>query len=340
MNSSAWHAPAAAAAAFSVSCACARILVALAPRLGYVDHPGGRKNHAASTPLLGGVAVLCGGCAGTALLAVWNLAPHRILAVWAVASGAAVALGLMDDRWPLRPLPKLMGLVCAAGLPALAALVLCRAPLMAAATMACALLFFSNAFNLLDNSDGLCASAGAATLAMLAPCGGGRLALVAAAAAAGFLVWNWPRARIFLGDTGSLLIGAWCVLAALAPGPTGCIGHMLPLAAFWVPVYDTLSVTVVRMREGRSVLQGGQDHLSHRLIRRGMTTAGVDRLLAGASVVAGMLALIVPLEWQPLALLALVGAAAVLEAVIPRTPQGASAMHGQTDRRSGPARTG
>ena len=312
------------AAAFTVACLTARLCIAIAPRIGFLDHPGDRKKHRVSTPLLGGLAVLAGGAAGLSLLVAAHMLVPRSLALWFAAGMPAVLLGLWDDRRPLSPIPKLTGMIVAAVVPAIAALLLGCATMQTAALLVCALMFFSNSFNLLDNSDGHCASIAAAACAVLAMLQGSRSALAVAAACTGFLAWNWPRARIFMGDTGSLLIGAWVVLAGMLQDSSGRLLPVLPLVAVWVPVYDTLSVVVVRMHEGRSVMQGGQDHFSHRLMRRGLGTAAVNVLLAGATLGAGAIAMALPPPWQPWVAVAFICAAGIFEICMPRDPGGCS----------------
>jgi UDP-GlcNAc:undecaprenyl-phosphate GlcNAc-1-phosphate transferase len=161
-------------------------------------------------------------------------------------------------------------------------------PIRDAAVFACVLLFFSNAFNLLDNADGHCASIGIAVLVGVSVATGNPVAFMVACGTAGFIVWNWPPPRIFLGDAGSLLIGVWCVMIALMwhGWHYSSAARLLPI--FWVPLYDTMSVIVVRIRQGRHIYVGGQDHLSHRMMQRGMRIETINLLLAVGTLAIGI----------------------------------------------------
>ncbi|SDK51350.1 MraY family glycosyltransferase [Streptomyces indicus] len=280
----------AAVAAVLLTALLTRLVRVLALRTGLLDRPGARKAHTRPTPHLGGAAVV----AGTLLVSCTGYAPlgsgtQRLL--W--AASAVALLGLMDD---LRPLGARVRLVveCAAavyvvygsGLGFLAAL--------------CAvgwIVFVTNAFNLLDNSDGAMGTVGAVTALGLALCaateGRADLALVLtvlAAALGGFLGHNWHPAKIFLGDCGSLFTGFLLASAAV----TVHTGHeALPtalglLALTLVATADTLLVVLSRRRAGRPLLLGGTDHTAHRLRRVGFTVPGAAVVL-GAVAFAGVL---------------------------------------------------
>src|SRR5262249_9820274 len=139
----------------------------------------------------------------------------------------------------------------------------------------------TNAFNLLDNMDGL-----AGGMAFIA--GGFRLALfllegnLAAAimtagfmgAVAGFLIRNVPPARIFMGDAGSLFLGFFlsglCLVVDAAYYSRGIMAVLaVPVLLVLIPIFDTTFVTVTRLLRGQAVSQGGRDHTSHRLVALG-----------------------------------------------------------------------
>jgi UDP-GlcNAc:undecaprenyl-phosphate GlcNAc-1-phosphate transferase len=277
-------------AAAAVSCTIARLLVVLAPRLGFVDHPTTCKAHTTPTPLMGGVAVYLGALAGVMIDLLVGSDFSCIPAVFLPATLAAIGLGLLDDYLVLTPWPKLVGLLVCAAIPASAGTLSGTWSVPTAALIGIAALLSVNSFNLLDNCDGLCASVGAVGLAGIALLRGSVMSGAGAAALLGFLVWNRPRARIFLGDAGSLLVGMWCALCAFAPSPaTGRLFVWQLLPVFIVPACDTAFVISVRLIEGRSVMQGGQDHVSHRLVRAGLPVAAVDILLSGVTAL-GVLA--------------------------------------------------
>jgi len=273
-------------------------MIWLAPPLGYLDRPSPRKLHASPTPLLGGLAValalatsLCLSITGHAAPAC-GIPPYHT--PFLAAALAMLAIGLYDDRAALAPLPKFAALCAASAVPALLML-FAGATVIDALACAAALLFFSNAFNLLDNSDGQCASVSAAALAAAALHGAPAPRLAAAGAFLGFLWWNRPPARIFLGDAGSLLAGVCCVWLVLRD-PSLPSFHLNPLLlpALWIPLYDTLSVIAIRLSQRRPIWQGGQDHFAWRIMRRGVSPAATDALLAAATFLPACLTLFLP----------------------------------------------
>ncbi len=302
--------------ALLASCACTYLLIYLAPLLGYQDHPDAHKRHTIPTPLLGGVAVFAGGLFGATILNTTSDFAHplSILAPVAIMSVLALIVGLVDDLVQLKPLVKLGVLIAAAAVAGVYVVLIDGLSIAHSLVLVCCLIFFANAFNLLDNADGLCSSVGIAVLLSARIHTNDPLPFVAACGAAGFLVWNWPKARIFLGDTGSLLIGVWCVMLGLAGRAAGgdpIAWKMLPV--FWVPIYDTCSVIVVRIRAGRSVFQGGQDHFSHRLMRRGVSNSSVNLLLGGATLLAGLMSVFLSPCSSALSLVVLLLVAALWE---------------------------
>ncbi len=244
---------------------------------GYLDHPEARKLHTSATALLGGVVVFA--CAALALLAVARGLPAdatgEFSGVW---QGAVIvlAVGMWDDRFGMNPLIKLLGQVFAclmlfnghfvpeAGLPGPVSVALATFLLVA----------LMNAVNFLDNMNGMVG--GIAGIAFLTYAwtsfgrGSTHLAaaqLALAGACLGFLRYNFPRARLFLGDAGSLFLGYSLGASGLlafegaAPG-WGRAGALLVLA---YPAFDMIFVVTNRIREGRRVWEGGKDHSNHRL---------------------------------------------------------------------------
>jgi UDP-GlcNAc:undecaprenyl-phosphate GlcNAc-1-phosphate transferase len=269
-------------AAFPVALILAFALMPLVIRaawaVGYLDHPEARKLHTAATPLLGGVAVFA--CA----LVTWSVAvrmmPHAP-ADWEayyLLFGAAVALGLglWDDRFGMRPSVKMLGQAAAAvmliaggavphfGLPV---------GIEAAITLV-GLIGLMNAVNFLDNMNGMVG--GLAPIALLGFAwmslnrganGTAAAQLALAGACVGYLPHNYPRARIFLGDAGSLFLGyalgasALLAVKGAAPG-WGKAGPLLVLA---YPAFDLVFSVITRVRDGHPVYEGGKDHTNHRL---------------------------------------------------------------------------
>ncbi|MBI3966759.1 MAG: glycosyl transferase, partial [Chloroflexi bacterium] len=161
----------------------------------------------------------------------------------------------------------------------------------------------TNAFNLLDNMDGLAAGIALLTALALAAFsvsfGDPRVALLCfllAGACAGFLVYNFNPARIFMGDSGSLTLGFFLSAVALLGTSTMAGGVVLTLAVpvlvMALPILDTTLVTIVRILHGRSPAQGGRDHLSHRLVALGLSERQAVVMLYVLSAAFGVLAFV------------------------------------------------
>ncbi|MBI3980311.1 MAG: undecaprenyl/decaprenyl-phosphate alpha-N-acetylglucosaminyl 1-phosphate transferase [Chloroflexi bacterium] len=253
----------------------------LALRLGIIDQPAARKLHRNPVPLLGGAAIYA-----AFLLAILIFGEQfRLPQLFSILVGASLVsvLGVWDDRRGLRPLLKLLGQVVAALilLSADVRIELFSSPVLNAALTVFWVVGITNALNLLDNMDGLsggvAAVAAAFFLVLAASSGQVLVASLSAAllgACLGFLRYNFNPATIFMGDTGSLFLGF--VLAALGiklrfEGPT-VITWMIPVLVLGVPIFDTTLVSISRLRRGKNPLTTpGKDHLSHRLVRLGMT---------------------------------------------------------------------
>lgn len=185
-------------------------------------------------------------------------------------------MGVLDDLFSLRPAAKLAFQLAAA------ALFLSHFPGQAWTPV----YFFwlvgiTNAFNLMDNMDGLMPGVGALAALGLAAAGFGPAPLLPALAGGlmGFLVFNWPPARIYLGDSGSHLTGF--TLAALPLYGIRPEQFWIPLLVLALPILDTTYVTFSRLRRGVSPFQGGKDHLSHRLVEVGLSVRQAVLLLWG-----------------------------------------------------------
>jgi UDP-GlcNAc:undecaprenyl-phosphate GlcNAc-1-phosphate transferase len=257
----------------------------LALRAGIVAQPRADRWHRQVIPLLGGVAIMSALLVGTVATGV---ASHL-----AVPLGCAIAIflvGLVDDATNLKPSTKLIALIGVAS-----ALVLTgyRLNWLESRTLDSLLTIIwvvglANAFNLLDNMDGLCAGTGliAATMMTIGLLTGVtreiagneiQFLIVLGGAIAGFLVYNLPPASIFMGDSGSLLIGFTLATFTLsAEGIRASRSDILaviaaPVFVLLVPIFDTTLVTVSRLLSGRSPARGGRDHSSHRLVAIGLS---------------------------------------------------------------------
>jgi UDP-GlcNAc:undecaprenyl-phosphate GlcNAc-1-phosphate transferase len=261
----------------------------VALRYGVTDRPGHGKLHKKVTPYLGGVAILLTALAASMFVPGWSAQGIGIV-VGAVAVGL---VGLIDDMRMLGPFPRLATEAAAASV-AFATGVrvhLVNGPVDWALTVVW-LVVLTNAFNLLDNMDGLAgviATVTAIALTVTAALGGqilvSALSAIVAGACVGFLLYNWHPARIFMGDAGSLFLGF--ILAALALELRSPAGHKAGLAAVVLlaspALFDTTLVVCSRVRSGRSIMVGGTDHTSHRLSRLGLGTRMVVVLIAAAT---------------------------------------------------------
>jgi UDP-GlcNAc:undecaprenyl-phosphate/decaprenyl-phosphate GlcNAc-1-phosphate transferase len=307
------------AAAAVLGCLVAAVATPLlrrfALRRGIVDRPGGYKAHATPTPLLGGLAV----AAGVSVGVVWFVIddPRQDLAgLVAIGVGSLIIIfaGLVDDVRRLSPSRKLAWQIAAAGAAGVSlALLGVRLDLFLSwpslpiiALTALWVIAITNSVNFLDNMNGLCAGLGAvAGLSLAAVNLRSEAYTVATAAAAlggaclGFLPYNWPRGRVFLGDSGSMLIGF--LLAALSVMGVYTRGARLPVLAVFtplfvlgVPVLDLLLVILLRLRAGHPPWIGDRRHISHRLVRRGMDPAAAVATLWAAGAACGLGAVLLP----------------------------------------------
>jgi UDP-GlcNAc:undecaprenyl-phosphate/decaprenyl-phosphate GlcNAc-1-phosphate transferase len=248
--------------ALAVAVAVTPVAAWLAVRLGIVDRPGPLKVQTRPVPYLGGVAVFAG-LAGP----VASAQPSLL-----VPLGIALLLGLADDVADVSPRLRLAGEVVI-GVAAVLALP-GDLPAAGAVVTVAVVVALLNAVNLLDGLDGLATSVaalGALGFSVVLD-GGARLAAMAVAGALlGFLAWNRPPARIYLGDAGSYLVGTGlAVLLALTfvadDGSAASAGALLFVA---VPVADTTIAIVRRRRAGRPLFQGDRGHVYDQLVDMG-----------------------------------------------------------------------
>jgi len=291
--------------------------------VGLVDDPGHRKIHATSIPLAGGLAVLTGLLlpllAATALLK-WNGAQianagllvygldKRALQLAAIAFGAVgmVVLGLLDDKYELKPLTKFTGQLFLAGMVAYSGVRITLFVPNAAFSYAVTILWLLtviNAFNFMDNMNGLCAGLGVISAGLLAAIAAGEgqylvalLAFLTCGALLGFLPHNFPQARAFLGDSGSHLVGYLLAVLAILPhfyhrGQPQPLAVLTPLLVLALPLADLAWVVILRARMGKPFYLGDTNHLSHRLVRAGLNPAAAVILIWLVATVLGALAL-------------------------------------------------
>ena len=272
-----------------------------AVRYGYVARPQNDRWHKTSTALLGGVAIFFAYLLPL-LFFVGEYPPLQLLLLGAFL---ICGMGLLDDFLHFQPYTKLIGQI------GVACLFVAGGQFLglfdwSILTFALALVWIvgvTNAFNLLDNMDGL--SAGTACIAafclMLAGVSTGNPVVVLACASLvgatlGFLWFNFYPAKIFMGDSGSLFLGF--TLSTLAvTGQWGNVTNVLfamliPVLVLAVPIFDTAFVSLVRFFNGRPISQGGRDHTSHRLVAFGLSERTTVLLFYTMSMLCGVLAVV------------------------------------------------
>lgn len=297
-------------------------------RTNLLDDPRDRKNydapkiHDSAIPLAGGFAVLTGILLPLAVGAIFlkfdivnissaNSILHgldrRALELAALAFGAVAItfIGWFDDKHELKPLPKLAGQFLVALLVAAACkriTLFVPSEIFSYAITILWVLAVINAFNFMDNMNGLCAGLGAIgafIFAVIAAARGEYLVALTGflmcGALAGFLPWNFPQAKSFLGDAGSHLVGYLLAVMAILPHfytkqnpkPFAVLAPLLVLA---IPLLDILQVSFLRTLNKKPFWIGDTNHLSHRLTRVGWSKTDAVLLLWLAAAVLGALA--------------------------------------------------
>jgi len=294
----------------------------LSASIGAVVPPRPDRWHNHPTPTMGGVAI-AGATLVAFLIALVQIGPVDFAEPWApvlLVSLAMCCVGIFDDRLQLSPLAKLVAsLAIGAFLVFLLAGTVPAGSIPFTDTLIATVWFagLCHAVNLLDNMDGL--AAGVALIAALflaallvAPLGPGLVLLlvVLGGALAGFLFWNRPPARLFMGDSGSLFIGAVLGAASLVPVLRTQIAFVSPavlvVLILIVPLFDTSFVLVLRRLAGRKASKGGTDHVSHRLASLGFSERSAVRILYLLGLAGGFAAWLIgtPRGVEPMALVA------------------------------------
>jgi len=263
----------------------------IALRTNFVDQPNAaHKSHSEAIPYLGGVAIILGilGVTYAGILSQENMRND----LWIATSlfGPALILGivgLIDDRKALPPLPRFIA-QSAAGIFTATLIIATdtvgnpsgNSALDAAITIVW-IVGISNSINFFDNLDGGAAGAVAATafgLFLITQSNGQYLisasAITIFAAMLGFLIWNKSPAKIYMGDAGALFLGTVIAVLTIRLNPeveSKTLSFAIPLLLLAVPILDTSVAVVSRIRRKRSIFQGGHDHLSHRLMRKGFS---------------------------------------------------------------------
>ncbi|MDZ4065108.1 MAG: MraY family glycosyltransferase [Coriobacteriia bacterium] len=284
------------AVALAVTWALTPVVRGLSRRRGFLDTPGGRKVHTEAIPRLGGVAMFAGFLAAIALQAAgerwlgWGgMLTSAGREIYGVLAGLAIifVVGVIDDLFTMGPGLKFVGQLVAAsvvigsglridyvGSPGgLMALGLLGIPVTLVYIVG-----FTNVINLIDGLDGLAAgvSAIAALSFMVLAAQGNHLEAAALAAALigaciGFLRFNFHPASIFMGDSGAMFLGFSLATISLlgVMKTTAAIALAVPLLIIGVPIFDTASAIVRRVRHKQPIQEGDRGHIHHRLLGRG-----------------------------------------------------------------------
>ncbi len=300
----------------------------LAVLFGVIDQPSARKVHRTPIPLLGGIAIYGAFIAALALFGS-QFYIDQLIGIFLAATWVSF-LGIWDDWRGLRPYLKLAGQVVAALILIATGI---QIEFLHNAVLNIAITVFwvvgiTNAFNLLDNMDGLSggvAAIAAASFGLIALANGqvlvGAMSLALLGASIGFLVYNFNPASIFMGDTGALFLGL--LLAAVGiklrfPGHPDDVTWMIPVLVLGVPIFDTTLVFISRLRRGLNPLTTpGKDHLSHRLVRIGLTPRRAVLTIYGIGLLLGIIAFAVQDMGQPVAygllgIIVLIGAIGII----------------------------
>jgi UDP-GlcNAc:undecaprenyl-phosphate GlcNAc-1-phosphate transferase len=300
------------AVAFAAAALLTPVAARFARRVGAVDVPRERGLATRTTPLLGGLAIFA--ALLLASLLFLNLDGPVGERMRGVLAGAALItlVGALDDRFELNALVKLAGQVAAAAIPVAAGVTVSNftLPFLGAVDLGDAggpitvlgLVFVMNVVNFSDGIDGLAAGVCAISAVAFAVIAfdlerntAGTLAGITAGAAAGFLLHNFPPAKVFMGDTGAMLLGLLlgCIAVEGAVKTQAVLALVFPLIVLAVPFLDTAFVVLKRLKYRRPVYQADQSHFHHRMSRIGFSQRRTVLYLYGWTVcVAGFAVLL------------------------------------------------
>ena len=300
-------------AGLATSVAITPLVRAVAVRLGYVNRPTADRWADEPIALLGGASIVASTVLASGLVLLLLGAPGEVsarlsadsLAVGIMLSASLMfAVGLLDDLVDLKPNVKFIAQVVGGAVLVMFGGLIPLTTWYPVNVLVSVFWFvaITNAVNLLDNMDGIAAGVAAIAAFFLGLSSLGRdswleasLAWGLTGACLGFLRYNFKPATVFMGDAGSLFIGA--ILAGLSAVPNGSSSGSLvsvlfvPLVIVAVPILDTALVTVTRAMAGRAFYQGGRDHTTHRLVLLGLSEHQTAVLLYGFALAGGLVSL-------------------------------------------------
>jgi UDP-GlcNAc:undecaprenyl-phosphate/decaprenyl-phosphate GlcNAc-1-phosphate transferase len=263
---------------------------------GFIDRPGKHKSHAVPVAYLGGVAIIIGSVSGSI---VGSSTPK--LGLYGLVGVVLGVVGLLDDDRLLHPGLRLVVQVGCAALAVAAGIRvdITGVGLFDGLLTIVWIVAITNAVNFLDNMDGLAAGVmvvAASATGVIAALGDqlavGAMAAAVAGACVGFLAFNIRPASIYMGDSGSLFLGFVVAVLVLEvkPGVTPPSSFAVPTLLLMLPVIDIITVVLGRLRRGIPVTVGGRNHLSHRLVARGLGRGAAVAVLVAVEIVTASLA--------------------------------------------------
>ncbi|MFH0935363.1 MAG: hypothetical protein V1828_00655 [Candidatus Omnitrophota bacterium] len=277
------------------------LIRSLALKYGLISYPRSDRWHKMPTAILGGAAIYL----AVIIPAISFLSLDKSLIGLLLGGSFLFIVGLIDDKLHLAPYIKLFTQFIAGAIAVSFGVVL-GVPVNNLLAVPLTLLWIAgitNAFNLLDNIDGLAAGIAVISSLMLFfsslifsnnPLG--VFALILAGAALGFLFFNFNPAKIFMGDCGSMFLGYSLAVVSIAGTPRHLSNFLLtmlvPVLILSVPIFDTFFVMAVRILQGRKIFEGGSDHTSHRLVTLGLSQRKTVLLLYALSITFGLIAVL------------------------------------------------
>jgi UDP-GlcNAc:undecaprenyl-phosphate GlcNAc-1-phosphate transferase len=319
--------------AFAISLAGTWLARRFARKLGLMDAPGDRKVHTVATPRNGGIGIFWGFAlpllaGGLFVLSLGHdvlmningvdvsrhvpgMKAHLpLLGLFLAATFLIHLIGLLDDRKPMRPWPKLLAQLAVATALVLLGDLFAHGAFRVITSIGFVpstilsvfwIVALTNAFNFLDHMDGLSAGIAfiAAAMFLIAAGYNGQwficaMLVVFMGSILGFLFFNFPPASIFMGDGGSMILGF--ILSVLTIRTTyydtgrQWYAVLMPLFVMAIPLYDLIIVSVLRVMKGRSPMQGDTNHFSHRLTRHGFSKRGAVLVIYGLTLATGVTA--------------------------------------------------
>ncbi len=288
---------------FALSLSLTYIVKKTALRYGKVAAPREDRWHSAPTALFGGVAIYL-----SFLITALIFVPPTKEFLGILAGGTFIFIvGVIDDFRSIKPYTKLITQMVAAIIIIFFGITIeMFTPTIVTVPLTVLwIVAITNAFNLLDNMDGLSAGIAFITATVLAIVSGiqgswelATISIIIAGISLGFLRYNFNPASIFMGDCGSMflgfVIGALSIMGTSQHASNLVVTMAVPVLVMAVPIFDTLLVTVMRQLTGRAVSQGGKDHTSHRLVILGLSEKQAVLLFYTLSIITGTIAIIYP----------------------------------------------